>query len=141
MPLIIHGSFFFSSLMLANITIFSAGYFTKRESLHSFPTHIRNYAKERPPFPLLEIYYDIVWKLAWTLEIKIKSLVYDLVSQLGEIVNSERVKTREELEEEILEGNRDYSIRHILRDKKFFDIVIAIKKDFDIGYKQFQYYQ
>ena len=71
---------------------------------------------------LLEIYYSIVWKLAWTLETKLKSLAYDLVSQLGEIVNSEGVKTQEKLEEEILEGNRDYPLRHILKDKKFFDL-------------------
>ncbi len=89
---------------------------------------------------LLEIYYSIVWKLAWTLETKLKSLAYDLVSQLGEIVNSEGVKTQEKLEEEILEGNRDYPLRHILKDKKFFDLARSIKNDFDVGYNQFLYY-
>lgn len=57
---------------------------------------------------------------------------------IGEVVNSEKIDTKEELEDEILESGRDYSLRHILADKKFFELVKTVK-EFDIGFKQFSY--
>jgi hypothetical protein len=123
--------------LAAAVGIYERIYFTKRRDLPYF----RNYAEERPPFPLLDIYYDIVWKLYLMLDSKIKSLAHNLVYQLGEIVKSERVETQKGLEEEILEkGSLDFSIYHILRDKKFFGLIRNIKDEFDIGYKQFLYY-
>jgi hypothetical protein len=50
------------------------------------------------------------------------------------------IENQEELEEEILELGRDYSLRHILKDKKFIELLKSIKSDFDRGYKQFLYY-
>ncbi len=32
----------------------------------------RNYLEERPPFPLLDIFYDLVWRLSIRLEEKTK---------------------------------------------------------------------
>ena len=74
------------------------------------------------------------------LETRTKSLANNLVTHLGEIVNSEKIETKEGLEDEILESGRDYSLDHILADKKFFDLVAMVKKDFDLGFKQFSYY-
>jgi hypothetical protein len=51
------------------------------------------------------------------------------------------LKMRKEELEEILESGRDYSLSHILTDKKFFDLVKMVKKDFDIGFKQFSNYR
>lgn len=89
------------------------------------------------PFPLLDIYYDIVWALEVELEIKIKLLTFNLVSQLGEIIKAEHIESKEQLEEEILELGRDYSLGHLLRDNKFIESVRNVKDDFDAGYKQF----
>jgi hypothetical protein len=106
--------------------------------------NIRNcigvYAEEKPPFPLLDIYYNIVYGLRMELETRTKSLAINLLTHLGEIVNSEKIETKEQLEDEILESGRDYSLRHILADRKFFGLVAMVKKDFDIGFKQFSYY-
>jgi len=101
----------------------------------------RDYAVERPPFPLLDIYYNIVYELRMKLEARIKSLANDLVAHLGEIVNSEKIETKEQFEHEILEYGRDYSLRYILADKKFFELVKTVKEEFDIGFKQFSHYQ
>jgi len=75
------------------------------------------------------------------LETRIKSLANDLVTHLGEIVNSEKIETKEQFEHEILEYGRDYSLRYILSDKKFFELVKTVKEKFDIGFKQFSHYQ
>jgi hypothetical protein len=56
-------------------------------------------------------------------------------------VNSAKIKTKEKLEDEILENGRDYSLRYILADKKFFELVKTVKEEFDTGFKQFSYYQ
>ena len=71
------------------------------------------------------------------MEARIKSLANDLVTHLGEIVNFEKIKTKEQLEHELLEYERDYSLRYILADKKFFELVKTVKEEFDIGFKQF----
>ncbi|MGB6531313.1 MAG: hypothetical protein WBF33_24665 [Candidatus Nitrosopolaris sp.] len=62
--------------------------------LHMYADHLpktRNYAVEKPPFPLLDIYYNIVYELRTELETRVKSLTNDLVTHLGEIVNSEKI--------------------------------------------------
>jgi len=101
----------------------------------------RDYAVEKPPFPLLDIYYNIVYELRLKLETRMKSLANDLVTHLGEMVNSEKIETKEQFEHEILEYGRDYSLRYILADKKFFELVKTVKQEFDIGFKQFSHYQ
>jgi hypothetical protein len=106
----------------------------------SFRPQIRNYMEERPPFPLLDIFHDIVWDLSERLKDKTKLLAFHIVSILGEIVNSKKIKNQDELEE-LFESARDYSLPHLLKDKRFIEIVRAVKKEFDIGYKQFLYYQ
>ena len=35
----------------------------------------------------------------------------------------------------------DYFLGQILKDKKFFELVKTVKEEFDIGFKQFSYYQ
>jgi len=61
------------------------------------------YAEEKPSFPLLDIYYVIIYELRTELEIRTKSLTNDLVTRLGEIVNSKKIETKEQLEDEILQ--------------------------------------
>jgi len=111
--------------------------------LHMYADHLpktRDYVVEKPPFPLLDIYYNLVYELRMKLETRVKSLLNDSDTFLGEIVNSAKIKTREKLEDEILEHGRDYSIHYILADKKFFELVKTVKEEFDTGFKQFSYY-
>ena len=61
----------------------------------------RDYAAEKPPFPLLDIYYNIVYELSMKLETRVKSLVNDLVTFLGYTVTSERIMTKEKLDRDI----------------------------------------
>jgi hypothetical protein len=107
----------------------------KREG---FPCN-RDYPKERPPFPFLEMYYKLIWYLRAILEEKAKSLVFNIVSSLGDIVGSEKIVYQEQLEE-LFHLQRDVAFLHIVKDKKFFKVLTELKKDFDLGYNQFLYY-
>jgi hypothetical protein len=42
--------------------------------------------------------------------------------------------------EELFEWGRDHSLRGILKDKRFIEIVRAVKEEFETRYKQFLYY-
>jgi hypothetical protein len=66
-------------------------------------------------------------------------LAFNIVSQLGEMVINSKIESQDKLEE-LFEWERDYSLRHMLKDKRFIELVRALKKEFDIGYKQFLYY-
>jgi hypothetical protein len=102
---------------------------------------LRNYLEEKPPFPLLEIFYFTVQNLTEILEDKKKLLVSNIVSILGNIVTSFKVKNQDELEK-LSESSENYALLpHLLRDKRFIEIARALKEEFDIGYKQFLYYQ
>lgn len=109
-----------------------------KEYKHLRP-QIRNYVEERPPFPMLDLFHNIVWDLSERLEDKTRLLAFHIVSILGNIVNSHRIKNQDELEE-LFESARDYSLPHLLKDKRFIEVVKAVKEEFDIGYKQFLYY-
>jgi hypothetical protein len=69
----------------------------------------------------------------------VRLLTFDLIYELGDIINAQEIKSFNELEELLSEG-RDYSLRNILKDKKFLEMVKSIKQNFDSGYKQFIYY-
>jgi hypothetical protein len=101
---------------------------------------IKDFREERPPFPLLEIYYNIVVKLSFALEEKMESLAFSLVSYTGKIIDREKIQSKQQLEEDILECNRDYSLKYMLKDKKIIEQIREIKRNFDIGYQQFMYY-
>lgn len=94
--------------------------------------------ENHPPFPLGLIYIEMNF-LTYDLEDKITSLVFNLVSQVGHFVNSEQIKTQDELEES-LRYERDDVLINILKDKKFLELIKEIKDDFNIGFKQFIYY-
>jgi hypothetical protein len=100
----------------------------------------RNYLKEKPPFPLFDIYNDVVWELSIRLEEKTKLLAFNIVSQLEEMITNSKIESQDQLEDFLKKG-RDYSLSHILKDKRFIELVRAVKKEFDTGYKQFLYYQ
>jgi hypothetical protein len=93
-----------------------------------------NCLEERPPFPLLDLYFKVVWYLSIRLEEKTRLLAFSLVTQLGQAVNS---LDEEEDEELLWSFNRGISLVYMLKDKRFIELVNALKKDFDMGYKQF----
>jgi hypothetical protein len=107
----------------------------------SIQPYNRNYLEERPPFPLLDIFYDVVWELRSRLEQKRKLLVFDIVSILGDMVIGSKIENQDQLEELLRRvGTRDGSLLHMVGDKLFMELVRAVKNEFDTGYKQFLYY-
>lgn len=85
------------------------------------------------------MYYKLLWYLRAILEEKAKSLVFNIVSSLGDIVDSEKIVYQEQLEE-LFHLQRDVAFLHIVKDKKFFRVLTELRKDFDLGYNQFLYY-
>ena len=110
------------------------------DEMHSDNPFIRDFSEDRPPFPLLEIYYGVIVHLSIMLEEKTKLLAFSLASQLGDLINYYKIQNKQELEENLLEEGRDYSIKHVLKDKNIIDLIRSIKVDFDVGCKQFMYY-
>jgi hypothetical protein len=92
------------------------------------------------PFPLEQIHDNIVCSIQRQLNTKIESLANTLVTRLGEKVGSKEIKSKEEIEK-ILESEYDSFLNHILKDKKFAELVSTVKKNFDLGYRQFLYYR
>ena len=93
---------------------------------------------KEPPFPFGLLYVEMS-VLEAELEDKARLLTFDVIDELGDIINSQEIKSFNELEE-FLVGGRDYSLRNMLKDKKFLEMVKSIKQNFDSGYKQFIYY-
>lgn len=102
---------------------YSMKYFKDKVGSHSN----RNYKEERPPFPLLDIYYDLVCELQYSLETKIHRLCFEIVSDLGDIVKSGHVENLKQLEEILKRYFIDDSFVHILKDKKFINYSIQLK--------------
>jgi hypothetical protein len=88
---------------------------------------------------LLDIFYDVAWDLRIRLEQKTKLLAFNIVSILGEVITNRRIESQDKLED-LFEEGRDYSLRHVLKDKRFMELVRTVKQEFDTGYKQFLYY-
>ena len=99
---------------LAREVNFYNGYYLQPHTKKYYEAHsdnpIRDFGEDKPPFPLGELYFDIVVSLSLALEEKIRSLAFTLVLELGDIINYEKVQNREELEE-MVEG----SISHLLK--------------------------
>lgn len=93
---------------------------------------------KEPPFPFGLLYVEMS-VLEAELEDKARLLTFDVIDELGDLINSQEIKSFNELEE-FLVGGRDYSLRNMLKDKKFLEMVKSIKQNFDSGYKQFIYY-
>ena len=93
---------------------------------------------KEPPFPFGLLYVEMSF-LEAELEDKARLLTFDVIYELGDIINSQEIKSFNDLEE-FLVGGRDYSLRNMLKDKKFLEMVKSIKQNFDSGYKQFIYY-
>jgi hypothetical protein len=73
------------------------------------------------------------------LEDKVRLLTFDLIYELGDIINTQEIKSFDALEE-LLSGGRDNSLPNMIKDRKFLAMVKSIKQNFDSGYKQFIYY-
>jgi hypothetical protein len=69
------------------------------ERSKSFKPYNRNYLQERPPFPLLDLYYDVVWKLNIRLKEKTKLLAFNVASRLGEMITKSRIENQDQLED------------------------------------------
>ena len=89
----------------------------------------------RPPFPLGEMYVDIVWNLNTAIQEKTKSLIFSFVRKVGE-----RIVKRIALDDEGLSQNwheMDLSSRHsfdyVVADKRFMGLVNSLNEDFDAG--------
>ena len=74
------------------------------------------------------------------LEDKVRLLTFDLIYELGDIINTQEIKSFDALEE-LLSGGRDNSLPNMIKDRKFLAMVKSIKQNFDFGYKQFIYYE
>ena len=55
------------------------------------------------------------------------------------MVTNSRIENQDQLED-FLKKDTNYSLAHLLIDKRFIEIVRAVKEKFDTGYKQFLYY-
>jgi hypothetical protein len=61
-----------------------------------------------------------------------------MASILEEMTLDTKIETQEKLEDFIEhEGNRDYSLLHMLKDKRLMELIREVKQEFDTGYKQF----
>jgi hypothetical protein len=97
---------------------------------HEFRNKVPASKKGRfPPFPLGEIYDNIVCRLRCELEKKIKSLTNNIVTRLGEIADSEDME---------IKAQADYSLAAILTDKNFLELAKIMKENFVKGYAQLQ---
>jgi hypothetical protein len=82
-----------------------------------------------PPFPLLDIYEELQY-LSSILEQKKTFFALSIVTEIG------RLKEGHPAEKD-LETDRDLCLDYILQDKRFIELVSALKHSFDTGYKQF----
>jgi hypothetical protein len=115
---------------------YNGRYFQRRSYL---PSDI-NYKAERPPFPLLELYDNIVYQLQDLLENKANQLCFEIVSEIGYFIKSEHIENRKQLEKFLEKNFIDYSLSHILKDKKFIQHVESIKGNFDMGYEHLYFH-
>ena len=105
---------------------------------------LKNYYSSRfrndsEPFLLSEINRFLLDNIVWPIEDKERSLVFNILAGLGEIVQKDDIYNQEKLEE-IMQYMRYFSIRKMMRDKSFFNIASEMKKDYDSGFKQLLYY-
>jgi hypothetical protein len=55
------------------------------------------------------------------------------------MITNSKIENQDQLED-FLERSGNYSLRHILKDKRFIELVREVKEEFYTGYKQFLYY-
>jgi hypothetical protein len=89
---------------------------------------------KKPPFPLGDMYVDIVCRLNWALEEKTRSLIFNFVRLLGEEIG-ERIASGEKPSrlDDIDSISRRHSFDYVVADKRFMGLVNSINKDFDAG--------
>ena len=76
---------------------FSSKYIEYFKGYKRVRPQIRNYVEERPHVPMLDIFHDIVWDLGVRLDDKTKLLAFHIVSILGDLINSKKIKNQDEL--------------------------------------------
>jgi hypothetical protein len=90
-----------------------------------------------PPFPMVEIYMDIVVNLEHYLEEKAKFFAFSLITEFGQRVPSHSGYEVLSGEEKLMAGlERDMAIDYIMKDKRFNEFVKPIKEVFDAGCKR-----
>jgi len=89
---------------------------------------------KKAPVPLGYIYDNIVCIIKDELKAKIESLTNTLVTGLGEYISLFE-------EEKTVVSLSDHSLLHILKDEKFFKLVMTMKENFNLGYEKFLHYR
>ena len=55
------------------------------------------------------------------------------------MITNSRIENQDQLEN-FLKKDMNYSLAHLLIDKRLIEIIRQVKEEFDTGYKQFLYY-
>lgn len=92
-----------------------------------------------PPFPFNYMYVELDY-LDNSFEEKMKSFAFYLVTLIGGFAEYCEAKNQEELDESLEGFGRDMSMYKMLNDKKLLALVTDLKKEFDLGYRQFMHY-
>jgi hypothetical protein len=87
----------------------------------------------RPPFPLGEMYVDIVWKLNMALQEKTKSLIFNFVRKVGERIVKKIAWDDEGVSLHEMDLSRRHSFDYVVADKRFMGLVNSLNEDFDAG--------
>lgn len=87
----------------------------------------------RPPFPLGEMYVDIVWKLNTAIQEKTKSLIFSFVRKVGERIVKRIAWDDEGVSLHEMDLSRRHSFDYVVADKRFMGLVNSLNEDFDAG--------
>jgi hypothetical protein len=87
----------------------------------------------RPPFPLGEMYVDIVWKLNMALQEKTRSLIFSFVRKVGERIVKKIAWDDDGLSLHEMDLSRRHSFDYVVADKRFMGLVNSLNEDFDAG--------
>ncbi|MGB6527076.1 MAG: hypothetical protein WBF33_03115, partial [Candidatus Nitrosopolaris sp.] len=102
-----------------------------QDDLHRIPNQAACFA-EKPPFPLLDMYVDIVSILDPMVEEKTRSFVFNIIIKMGEKIKEGKWST--DVDYDRSEINR-HALYYLVTDKRFMGLVNAIKSVFDTGCK------
>ncbi|MGC2684460.1 MAG: hypothetical protein WA323_21590 [Candidatus Nitrosopolaris sp.] len=102
-----------------------------QDDLHRIPNQAACFA-EKPPFPLLDMYVDIVSILDPMVEEKTRSFVFNIIIKMGEKIKEGKWST--DVDYDRSEINR-HALYYLVTDKRFMGLVNAFKSVLDMGCK------
>lgn len=92
----------------------------------------------KPPYPLLEMYVFVVSNLDTMLEAKTESFIFNFVTFVGKNVNYMQNLAAENETGPLAADLSHLGIKgvyYIAKDRRFMELLMAFKKDFDAGFK------